>query len=728
MKQVININFQGRVVPIEVTAFEILKNYIESLNRHFANEEGKEEIINDIENRIGELFQERLKEGATCITEDDVNAIMKSMGRPEEFDAEPEFVSTSGTRNESNNTSESAGNATGTTARPKRLYRDENHKVLGGVASGIAHYLGIDVVIVRIIFVLLFGVLFIPYLILWIAVPSSASIEIGSTKKKLYRDPEDKIIAGVCSGIANYFGINAWIIRVLFLLPFLSFVRGWGNWDGMDFPHFISVGSSPGALIIYIILWLVMPEASTTAEKLEMKGEKVDMNSIKNSVMEEMKGVQQRAGKLGREAKAAAMEKGKTMGTEVGIVTKRGSRSLGDVIVFLFKVFAYFVLGVIIISIVIALFTFGIAAIGLFPLKDFILTSGLQETFAWGTLIFFIAVPIIGIITWIIRRLAKVKTGRRTMRLSFLSLWFIGLVCLIGLIVSLSRDFRSSNDLNEEEVALTNPGISKLEITSNSPAKRFYRNNWFRMQPFIDLNEDTAYVKNIRVQIVKSSNDSFKVTILKTVDGRSGREANILADHMDFHAYQNDSLLLIDRGIPITKREKFRNQQVLITVYVPVGKKIRVDESAGWSDDVHFNGPFRDFRDVNFNQEIEHGWETNTDYIMKADGLYTVDENIPADEWKHRNRRTRVDINKNDLNVTVDEEGNADDNYRYDNATPAPATDSLKFTEEKRIKDSVEQDKKHKNQKKTGYNKKDNGSTAMLNSLNGYNPMLLIMN
>src|SRR6187397_2694466 len=92
MKQVININFQGRVVPIEVTAFDILKGYTESLSRYFANEEGKEEIINDIESRIGELFQERLKKGATCITDDDVNAIIQSMGRPEDFDAEGDNI------------------------------------------------------------------------------------------------------------------------------------------------------------------------------------------------------------------------------------------------------------------------------------------------------------------------------------------------------------------------------------------------------------------------------------------------------------------------------------------------------------------------------------------------------------------------------------------------------------------------------------------------------------
>gem|GEM_PF-5601555 len=86
---------------------------------------------------------------------------------------------------------------------------------------------------------------------------------------------------------------------MLFLLPFLSFVSNWGHWG--DFPFGFSF--SPGALIAYIILWLVIPEALSTTEKLEMKGEKVDMNSIKNSVMEEMKGVQHRAEKMGSEAK-----------------------------------------------------------------------------------------------------------------------------------------------------------------------------------------------------------------------------------------------------------------------------------------------------------------------------------------------------------------------------------------------------------------------------------------
>ena len=130
MKQVININFQGRVVPIEVPAYDILKAYIDSLSRHIALEEGKDEIINDIENRIGELFQERIKAGAICITDEDVNAIIKSIGRPEDFD-DTDTSTTTGNVDAGEQTTQqqSTHNNTG----KRRLFRDENHKLVGKV-------------------------------------------------------------------------------------------------------------------------------------------------------------------------------------------------------------------------------------------------------------------------------------------------------------------------------------------------------------------------------------------------------------------------------------------------------------------------------------------------------------------------------------------------------------------------------------------------------------------
>src|SRR5215210_734098 len=76
MKKIININLSGRVIPIEDSAYENLQGYIESLRRYFANEEGRDEIINDIESRIAELMSDKLKKGVTCITDEDVQAVM----------------------------------------------------------------------------------------------------------------------------------------------------------------------------------------------------------------------------------------------------------------------------------------------------------------------------------------------------------------------------------------------------------------------------------------------------------------------------------------------------------------------------------------------------------------------------------------------------------------------------------------------------------------------------
>ena len=207
------------MVPIEVTAYDLLKNYTDSLNRLFANEEGKEEIINDIESRIGELFQERITKGATCITDDDVKAIIKSMGSPEDFEAmdDTQPASASSASQASAQQENSSTTATG----HKRLFRNEDDKLLGGVCSGLAAYFNIDVVVVRIIFlVLLFsGLGFITYIIMWIAVPSRSSEQIGGPRRKLYRDIDDKMIAGVCSGIGHYFGINPWIPRYCSCFP-----------------------------------------------------------------------------------------------------------------------------------------------------------------------------------------------------------------------------------------------------------------------------------------------------------------------------------------------------------------------------------------------------------------------------------------------------------------------------------------------------------------------------
>ena len=685
MKKVININFQGRVVPIEETAYDILKQYVESLRRFFDREEGKDEIINDIEGRIAELFAETLKKGSTCITDDDVNAIIKSMGRPEEFEAEESSVQaqlSDDSRQKQSSYSQSSSSQTNASqneqfsgTRPSRLFRDENHKLLGGVCAGIANYFGIDKIVVRILFILGSGITFIPYLILWVAVPSSASTVIGSVRKRLYRDPENKLISGVCGGLASYFGINVWVPRVLFLIPFISFVTNWSHWGMFDVPNFVNLSFSPGSILIYIILWLVIPEAQSTSEKLEMKGEKVDMNSIKNTIQKDMEGFGERAKEFGKEVgeKAAEMgaqlgSKGKQFGSEAGTVVRKTGNGVGDIIALLFKIFAYFILAIVLFSIVVSLFGIGIVFTGLLPLKSYFIEDGLQELVVWVGFICFSWVPVIGIITWIIRRIAKIKSNSNTMRFGFAAMWLVGLICTISLIVSLRNDLSYHNSPVETEVALNNPGIDKLELKLIKDNRYYFNNTFLHFEPFANIDEDTAYVQNIHVRIMKADNDSFKVTMLKMVNGSSKSEAEARAENIRFNLTQKDTLLLFDRGIPITKTDKFRNQAVYVTVYVPLGKRILIKDNIGWGNDmqIHMGGNMDDW---NWKSEDGFNWDHDVEYFMDKNGILkrvhevkNDDRNNDEDNMNNDNRND--DINNN-IPQSTDTLRNSNDSARY---------------------------------------------------------------
>lgn len=668
MKKVININFQGRVVPIEETSYELLKQYIESLRNYFANEDGRDEIINDIESRISELFQERLKNGSTCITDEDVAIIFKNIGRPEDF--EEAEAGEKSTKSESNTEGEKFQYAR--FSEKKRLYRDENNKILGGVCSGIAAYLGIDPVIVRVLFIVS-GIGFLAYILLWIFVPGS-NVLVNGVRKRLYRNPDEKILGGVCSGIGSYFSVNPWIPRAFFLIPFISFFFRWGHIGPLTFPNFLSFSFSPGTFIIYIILWLVIPEAITTSEKLEMKGEKVDLNSIKNSVVQEMKGVQERVSKMGQEMGTVAKERSGEIGKEMGYAAKKTSGAIGNIIVMLFKIFAYFILGCVALALIIALFSIAVVSIGLFPLKDFVLQEGWQSVLAWGTLIFFIGVPVIGIITFIIRRIARVKSRNRAIRYSFLALWFLGVICFISLLTSVAQDFRRTSSANEQQIQLERPDVQSLEVNSLT-SNRYNRNNtWFRLEPFATFDDDTAYIGNVRLRIEQSPTDSFRVGVIKMCNGSTRRTADTLASLIKYNVYQKDSVLMLDKAIPINTTDKFRNQSVMVIVYVPIGKRIKINRSLESNRNIRVHGPF-------FNDDNWYNWEDDdfdyhygVDYIMRENGLYTL-TGIPANEY-NRNRDWRSEQDR------INDYPQEQENYRYD---PHNQIDSLRAVKENEI-------------------------------------------
>jgi phage shock protein PspC (stress-responsive transcriptional regulator) len=641
MKKIININFHSRVIPIEETAYDILRKYIESLKKHFADEEGGDEIVNDIENRFAELFSDRLKKGATCITDADVDEIINSMGRPEDFDQDEKSTGTSG-NSQSSYTEET------TTEGPRRLYRSENDKMLGGVCGGLAAYLKIDPSVMRIIYAVLilgsFGTAILLYFILWIVLPPKSLVT--NVKKRLFRDPDHRVIGGVASGLAAYFNIEVWIPRLIFCLPLIVgalasiFRHAWFDYDG---PVFFTGGFGGTLFVTYIILWIVLPEANTASEKLEMRGEKIDLASIKNTIKSDLEGFRQKATVVGAEMKQKAEQFGSEVKDRSGRMKKDissvnvQSRGIGHAIGVLFRAFFLFIAVIITFALVMALIGLLFTGAGVLPLKSYFIHGFWQNIMAWSVLIFFLILPVVGLLTWLIRRIIGARGGGNYLGFTFGSLWVIGLVSLIFLAASFSRHFSMRSGV-KEDFMLTAPATGKLIVKMDESKPVFFESDWMGIKwdhnaPFFDLTEDSLMMNTVRIDVVKSNDNAWHLQLDKLSRGKDSREAQDLASKINFQVDQKDSLLLLGRGFAIKPDQQFRNQQVLVIIEVPVGMKIFMHENL---DNYHWFNMSKKWRnngiDMNWedNDDNTSSWDAGVEYIMTETGLERASKGFPG--------------------------------------------------------------------------------------------------
>ncbi len=190
MKKTLTINVAGLVFNIDEDAYYRLKEYLEKIKVHFSGEKEIDDIMTDIESRIAELLREKINEGKQVIILQDIEEIIKIMGEPHDFgDFEKE-------------------------EKKKTYYR--------------------------------------------------------SASRRIYRDPDNRILGGVCGGLGAYMGIDPIIPRIIFIVAFFGFGIG---------------------LLIYLILWIIIPEAKTTAQKIEMRGEPVNVSNIGSFVKEEFENI-----------------------------------------------------------------------------------------------------------------------------------------------------------------------------------------------------------------------------------------------------------------------------------------------------------------------------------------------------------------------------------------------------------------------------------------------------
>ena len=237
MKKNITINLCGRLFQIDEDAYELLQNYIESLHASFGKQEGGEEIADDIEARIAELFDELKANGTEAITIEHVKDIITRIGRPEELASEEDDSQTG----------------------QKEGHRYDSFRT---AANGFRE-----------------------------------NVRARTAGKKLYRNPNDKILAGVLSGFATYTNTDPAWWRIGYVLLFLGsnlvFIPFLSIWFSQVF---ISVNLS--FILFYIAMAIAMPEAKKPKELLEMEGKDLTPQNLADAVIDDQQPVKKKPGLL----------------------------------------------------------------------------------------------------------------------------------------------------------------------------------------------------------------------------------------------------------------------------------------------------------------------------------------------------------------------------------------------------------------------------------------------
>ena len=557
MKRTISINISGILFHVEEDGYELLKNYLATINRYFATYEDSQEITNDIESRIAEVFLSKLTPSQQVITLTNVEAVIAAMGSVEDFAAEevleePEF--------QRRTAYEEAPPYS--TAEPKKLHRDTQRKILGGVAAGVAHYFKTDPLWVRVLLLLFlfadafitFGALssitLISYIVLWIVLPGRDDMTVDAKVKKLFRNPNDQVLGGVSSGIAAYFGLDATVIRILFIA---------------------SIFFGGAGFVVYIVLWIITPPALTLTDKMQMKGEPVTLSNIESSIKKNF-----RVNEGGDEStllravlfpfrlvSALVANLGRAVGPFVAF--------LGDAARVLVGLFLMAVGGALLAT------TLGLigGALGFATLDPYQLETYrfalneinvpwevLQATVPVPALIFgwvALFIPALGLVLGGIAIIARRRVLSPAVGWSALGVWLIALVGLSVTVVPIATDFREDARYSTTETLFI-PGTPIFTLLNKS-----------------DNNHD-------RVRLSLLGHQDSTIQLKKTFEARGRNRERALnnAKTVSYQLRQQDSTLTFPATYTFAEGSPFRDQEVDLTLYVPYGKPFLIDRDLSY--------------------------------------------------------------------------------------------------------------------------------------------------
>lgn len=586
MNKTVNINLAGIFFHIDEDAYLKLQRYLEAIKRSFTDSQGRSEIIADIEARIAELFNERVQNDKQVIRIKEVDEVITIMGQPEDYLVDEEIFEDEPQQFYSRSTKSSPS---------KKLYRDTDNSYVGGVSSGLAHYFGVDVIWIRLAWILL--------------------------------------VAGAGTGI-----------------------------------------------LLYILLWVLVPEAKTTAEKIMMTGEPVNISNIEKKIKDGFDTVTETVGDVAKNVTDSVSSAAKKVDVKKGANSiKSSSRTffdtLGDVIMFLFKIFAKFIGAILmfvgsvtVIALIVSLFTVGISDAVNVPGFDIVDAANSANTPIWLVsllVLFAVGVPFFFLAYLGLKILVNnLKSIGNVAKFSLLGLWLIAVIGLVVLGVKQASEHAfDANIVQKEQLNITAKDTVFVKMVGND---NFYRSkhghlyrdtNSFRIVPD-ENDEKIIYSSDIRL-IVRSTKDSLgALSIEKKAEGSSYSIAKKRAEQINYSYALANNELLLDAFLTTDFENKYRDQEVELILYLPEGSTLYADDN---TYSFHRNSPY--YNDILDNGQEEHYLKilhNDTKCIDCDDDAFEVNVDtesvkINGDGIEIKDGNDKVKINSEGIKVESDD-------------------------------------------------------------------------
>lgn len=568
MKKTISINISGILFHIEEDGYDTLRKYLDAINKHFSGYKDSKEIISDIENRIAEIFLSNLKNNKQVITAENVDKLIEKMGTIADFNAVDEEVEEQATASEKDDFYKYVTPPSQDGSGYKKLMRMETKKILGGVCAGIAHYFSIDPLWTRLIAILLlfsgninfrpdflditpfdnfrFSLSFgfftlIAYIVLWVILPVSYEVVEDKNIKKLFRNPDDKVIGGVSSGLSAYFGVEALYVRLAFVI--LTFAGGSG-------------------LLIYLILWIITPVASSITERIKMKGGEITLDSIDSTIKETINPVPPMPESSTKKILMAPFRVLGKVIDAIGSALGPLGRFIAHVIRVFFGLIIFFLGLCLTIAPLLALAVyFGVTDtdyrtfVDNFPIELFtdlvpvwLVVASLGLVFIPGIVILLLGLSVLA---------QKNLVGGR-FGLVALALWLLCIGIAGFQIPKIVAQFKEENTLETTAALPVTPGVLILKAN--------------------DLEDEELFNKaNLKIIGVADSVVTLKQEF--SARGRSKQEALENAKKLTYNYSVLDSIVTFDEGYDLRSLDTFRDQRINLTLQIPYDRPFIMERS-----------------------------------------------------------------------------------------------------------------------------------------------------